>query len=133
MPKVEIVKDTVGRCIRNLVAAIFTAFFGAILFGLGAMDLDPLGAIWNQWPHGARTPGNLHVRNLDDDLIARLKRRAARHGRSTEAEHREILRQALAGDVEPSFDSLAAELRKLTRRRKQTPSEVLLREGREER
>ena len=29
--------------------------------------------------------GNLHVRNLDDDLIARLKRRAARHGRSTEA------------------------------------------------
>jgi plasmid stability protein len=77
--------------------------------------------------------GNLHVRNLDDDLIARLKRRAARHGRSTEAEHREILRQALVGDVEPSFDTLAAELRKLTRRRKQTPSEVLLREGREER
>ena len=60
-------------------------------------------------------------------------RRAARHGRSTEAEHREILRQALAGDVEPSFDTLAAELRKLTKRRKQTPSEVLLREGREER
>ena len=51
--------------------------------------------------------GNLHVRNLDDDLIARLKRRAARHGRSTEAEHREILRQALAGDVEPSFDTLS--------------------------
>jgi antitoxin FitA len=80
-----------------------------------------------------RMAGNLHLRNLDDNLIARLKRRAARHGRSTEAEHREILRQALAGDVEPSFDTLAAELRKLTRRRKQTPSEVLLREGREER
>jgi antitoxin FitA len=77
--------------------------------------------------------GNLHVRNLDDDLIARLKRRAARHGRSTEAEHREILRQALAAEIEPSFDTLAAELRKLTRRRKQTPSELLLREGREER
>ena len=77
--------------------------------------------------------GNLHVRNLDDDLIARLKRRAARHGRSTEAEHREILRQVLSGDVEPSFDTLAADLRKLTKRRKQTPSEVLLREGREER
>ncbi len=74
--------------------------------------------------------GNLHVRNLDDDLIARLKRRAARHGRSTEAEHREILRQALASEVEPSFDTLAAELRKLTRRRKQTPSEDLLWEGR---
>jgi len=80
-----------------------------------------------------RMAGNLHVRNLDDDLIARLKRRAARHGRSTEAEHREILRQALVGDVEPSFDTLAADLRKLTKRRKQTPSEILLREGREER
>ena len=73
------------------------------------------------------------MRKLDDDLIARLKRRAARHGRSTEAEHREILRQALVSEVEPSFDKLAADLRKLTRRRKQTPSEVLLREGREQR
>jgi antitoxin FitA len=78
-------------------------------------------------------PGNLHVRNLDDDLIARLKRRAARHGRSAEAEHREILRQALAAEVEPAFEDLAAELRKLTKRRKQTPSEVLQREGRKER
>ncbi len=77
--------------------------------------------------------GNLHVRNLDDDLIARLKRRAARHGRSAEAEHREILRQALATENEPSFETLAAELRKLTKRRKQTPSEILLRKGRLER
>jgi antitoxin FitA len=80
-----------------------------------------------------RMTGNLHVRNLDDDLIARLKRRAARHGRSTEAEHREILRLALAGDIETSFETLAADLRQLTRRRKQTPSEDLLREGRKER
>ena len=78
-------------------------------------------------------PGNLHVRNLDDDLIARLKRRAARHGRSTEAAHRKILRQGLVNEAEPSFEKLAADLRKLTRRRKQTPSEVLLREGRDER
>jgi plasmid stability protein len=77
--------------------------------------------------------GNLHVRNLDDELVARLKRRAARHGRSTEAEHREILRQALAVEIEPSFDELAAELRNLTKRRKQTPAERLLREGRDER
>jgi plasmid stability protein len=78
-------------------------------------------------------PGNLHVRNLDDDLIARLKRRAARHGRSAEAEHREILRQALAAEVEPAFEDLAAQLRKLNSRRRQTPSEFLQREGREER
>jgi plasmid stability protein len=81
----------------------------------------------------AAMAGNLHVRNLDDDLIVRLKRRAARHGRSAEAEHREILRQALAAEIEPSFDTLAAELRKLIGRRKQTPSEILQREGRDER
>ena len=78
-------------------------------------------------------PGHLHVRNLDDDLVARLKRRAARHGRSVEAEHREILRQALSGESEPDFDRLAAELRALTATRRQTPAEALLREGREER
>ena len=77
--------------------------------------------------------GNLHVRNLDDELITRLKRRAARHGRSTEAEHREILREVLSSDAEPSFDALAAELRKLTKGRRHTPSEVLQREGRDER
>jgi plasmid stability protein len=77
--------------------------------------------------------GNLHVRNLGDELVARLKRRAARHGRSAEAEHREILRQALSVEIVPSFDELAAELRKLTKGRKQTPSEVLLREARDAR
>jgi plasmid stability protein len=51
---------------------------------------------------------NLHVRNLDDELVARLRRRAARHGRSVEAEHREILRQVLAADVEASWEDLAA-------------------------
>lgn len=37
----------------------------------------------------------LIVRNLDDEIVRELKVRAARHGRSAEAEHREILRQAL--------------------------------------
>lgn len=78
-------------------------------------------------------PTNLHVRNLDDDLVAKLKRRAARHGRSAEAEHREILHQALSAEVEPSFWDLASELRTLTEGRKHTPSEVLIREGRDER
>jgi len=77
--------------------------------------------------------GNLHVRNLNDDLIIRLKRRAARHGRSTEAEHREILRQALSAEVEPAFEELAAKLRQMTRGRKHTPAEELMREGRSER
>lgn len=77
--------------------------------------------------------GSLHVRNLDEGLIAKLKLRAVRNGRSAEAEHREILRQALGAEIEPSFDDLAADLRRLTQGRNQTPSELLQREGREER
>ena len=87
--------------------------------------------------HGYCVPiasnGSLHVRNLDDALIAKLKLRAGRHGRSAEAEHRAILRQALENEPDLSFADLAAELRKLTESRPQTPSEDLLREGREER
>ena len=37
----------------------------------------------------------LIVRNLDDAVVDALKARAAAHGRSAEAEHREILRHAL--------------------------------------
>lgn len=44
--------------------------------------------------------GQLIVRNIEDDIVAGLKRRAARHGRSAEAEHREILREALARETE---------------------------------
>jgi plasmid stability protein len=40
----------------------------------------------------------LTVRNLDDDVVRRLRVRAAGHGRSAEAEHREILRLVLIGD-----------------------------------
>jgi plasmid stability protein len=39
--------------------------------------------------------GQLIVRNIDDDLIHELKLRAAAKRRSAEAEHREILREAL--------------------------------------
>ena len=35
------------------------------------------------------------VRNLEEEVVRELKLRAARHGRSAEAEHREILREAL--------------------------------------
>lgn len=38
----------------------------------------------------------LTIRNLDEDLRAQLRVRAARHGRSMEAEVRAILRDALA-------------------------------------
>jgi len=37
----------------------------------------------------------LIVRNLEEEVVRELKLRAARHGRSAEAEHREILREVL--------------------------------------
>ncbi len=39
------------------------------------------------------------VRNLDDDVKAKLQKRAKRHGRSTEQEVREILRNAVKDDA----------------------------------
>lgn len=77
--------------------------------------------------------GSLSVRNLDDDLIGRLRRRAARHGRSAEAEVRDILRQALEAEAGTDFERLAADLRALTAGRAHTPAEALQREGRDER
>lgn len=52
----------------------------------------------------------LTVRGLDDDLVRRLRIRAAEHGRSAEAEHREILRQVLTGDPQPSRAEIARRL-----------------------
>ncbi len=57
--------------------------------------------------------GQLTVRKVDDDLIRRLKIRAAEHGRSAEAEHREILKQALLPQAAAEdFWTLADRLRK---------------------
>jgi plasmid stability protein len=53
----------------------------------------------------------LTVRSLEEDLVRRLRIRAAEHGRSAEAEHREILRQVLAGnDGKPDRARIAARL-----------------------
>jgi plasmid stability protein len=43
----------------------------------------------------------LLVRDLDDQLVQLLKRRAAANNRSAEAEHRAILEQALLASGEP--------------------------------
>ncbi|ULQ47843.1 Arc family DNA-binding protein [Flagellatimonas centrodinii] len=56
------------------------------------------------------------VRNLDDDIKRELKRRAAHHGRSMEAEVRHILRTAVSrGDVpeSPLGDRIAARFKGL--------------------
>lgn len=43
----------------------------------------------------AKRMTQLIVRNLEEEVVRELKLQAARHGRSAEAEHREILRKAL--------------------------------------
>ncbi|MFC7738608.1 plasmid stabilization protein [Roseomonas sp. GCM10028921] len=51
----------------------------------------------------------LTVRNLDEEIVRRLRIRAAEHGRSAEAEHREILRAVLTGAEPVSARERAAE------------------------
>jgi plasmid stability protein len=46
---------------------------------------------------------NLLVRGIDDALVQRLREQAAAHGRSAEAEHREILARALRRPKKRSF------------------------------
>lgn len=45
---------------------------------------------------------SITIRRLDDDVKARLRLRAAEHGRSMEEEARTILREALRGKAEPA-------------------------------
>jgi plasmid stability protein len=88
---------------------------------------------------GATEMASLHVRNIEDDIVARLKERAAQNGRSAEAEHRAILREALDGESASAAARKAEWLvradafRKSLEGRHHTPSEVLLRESRDER
>jgi plasmid stability protein len=50
----------------------------------------------------------LVVRNLEADVKEKLQRRARRHGRSTEEEVREILRNAVKGAPRPRLGSRLA-------------------------
>ena len=77
-------------------------------------------------------PVNLHVRNVDDRVAQQLKARAAQNGRSAEAEHRMILERALIDDRRAEAIRAMDELRRATAGRRHTPSEVLVRETRDE-
>lgn len=78
----------------------------------------------------------LLVRNVSEDVVQALKARAAAHGRSVEAEHRALLEQTLAADRRAQVEAwlkAGEPLRERLRGRVFTPSEVLIRESREER
>ena len=53
---------------------------------------------------------NLVVRNIEPSVAQALREAAARHGRSAEAEHREILRAALAQPPRRSFKEVLASM-----------------------
>jgi plasmid stability protein len=74
--------------------------------------------------------GQLLVRQVDDDLIRRLKQRAAAAGRTVEAEHRLLLEQALRPG-KPSFIERARRHLEATRGRPYTDSADLIRADRD--
>ncbi len=77
----------------------------------------------------------INVRQLDDDVVDRLKRRASSNNRSLEGEVRHVLECAAHDDMaakRAAFLEASDRLRKKTRgRSKQTPAEVLIREDRD--
>lgn len=50
----------------------------------------------------------LIVRNLDQHIVDELKRRAVKHGRSAEAEHRKLLESVLLRPARKSFAEVLA-------------------------
>jgi antitoxin FitA len=74
--------------------------------------------------------GVLTVRKVDDELIRELKLRAARNGRSAEAEHRLILEQALRTRRE-EFVKLMRESRERLKGRDFSDSADLVRRSRD--
>ena len=77
--------------------------------------------------------GTVHVRRLDDQVVERLKRRAAANNRSLESEARHILEQAAQDDMAEkvkSFLALSDRLRRKTSGVPQTPSYIFIAEDR---
>jgi len=76
----------------------------------------------------------INVRQLDDDVVDRLKRRASSNNRSLEGEVRHVLEGAASDDMAAKrarFLKASRRLREKTRGRKHTPAEVLIREDRD--
>ena len=72
----------------------------------------------------------LTVRNLDEEIVRTLRIQAAEHGRSAEAEHREILRSILghgqAGSPRMTAAARLAEFRRRTAGRGSATAQELL-------
>ena len=71
------------------------------------------------------------IRNLDDEVVARLKERAKANKRSLEAELREILTRSAEVMTEDEFRQLAERISAMTPDVPQTDSTLLIREDRD--
>ena len=78
---------------------LFTSAINDCTFACGTLSLMAL-IYRSRW--GA-VMANLVVRNLDQRIVDALKQRAARHGRSAEAEHRALLEALLLQPKGKSF------------------------------
>ncbi len=76
----------------------------------------------------------INIRSLDEDIVRGLKSRATRNNRSLEGEVRHILSAAVEDDPSAKRERFLARVTKLSRVadvRGQTPSEILIREDRD--
>jgi antitoxin FitA len=71
------------------------------------------------------------VRNLDPEVIERLKARASRSGRSLQAELKTILERSVQEPSMDEFRKAALTIQKKLARRRQSDSAALIREDRE--
>ncbi len=74
---------------------------------------------------------NLTIRNLDNQVVERLKKRAKDNGRSLEAELRELLKQAANRKSPEELLAIADRIAAMTPDVPQTDSAELLREDRD--
>ena len=102
-------------------------------FGPNRLELDAF-IVYNDrnGTERERMMAQLTVRNVDPEIVRRLKMRAAQHGRSAEAEHRAILERVLGRSAD-EFWAKAAALRARTRGRKHTDAAELIRKDRDRR
>ncbi|MCY4614934.1 MAG: hypothetical protein OXC71_00870 [Chloroflexi bacterium] len=77
----------------------------------------------------------VNVRRLNEEVVRKLKERAAAHEHSLEAELRDILERVVAEDdyqaKKRAFRERSRQLRALTAGRRHTPSEELIRASRD--
>ncbi len=74
---------------------------------------------------------NLTIRNVDDKVVERLKKKAKDNGRSLEAELRELLKQAAKRKSPEELLAIADRIAAMTPDVPQTDSAELLREDRD--